>query len=93
MIKSFHCRESEKIFNRGFSRKIPGGIHRMGLRRLLLLDAAEALDDLRSPPGNKLERLHGDRKGQYSIRINDQWRICFEWKQGDAYCVEIVDYH
>ncbi len=65
----------------------------MGLRRLLLLDAAEALDDLRSPPGNKLERLHGDRKGQYSIRINDQWRICFEWKQGDAYCVEIVDYH
>ena len=65
----------------------------MALRRLLLLDAAEALDDLRSPPGNQLERLHGDRKGQHSIRINDQWRICFEWRQGDAYCVEIVDYH
>lgn len=93
MIKSFRCRESEKVFNRRFSRKIPGEIHRMALRRLLLLDAAEALDDLRSPPGNQLERLRGDRKGQYSIRINDQWRICFEWKQGDAYCVEIVDYH
>ena len=93
MIKSFRCRESEKIFNRRFSRKIPGGIYRIALRKLLLLDAAEALDDLRSPPGNQLERLHGDRAGQYSIRINDQWRICFEWKQGDAYRVEIVDYH
>ena len=93
MIKSFRCRESEKIFNRRFSRKIPGGIHRIALRKLLLLDAAEALDDLRSPPGNQLERLHGDRAGQYSIRINDQWRICFEWKQGDVYRVEIVDYH
>ena len=93
MIKEFHCRESEKIFNRRPSRKIPGEIHRIALRRLLLLDAAESLDDLHSPPGNQLEKLRGDRKGQYSIRINEQWRICFEWKQGDAYRVEIVDYH
>jgi len=93
MIKSFRCRATEKIFDRRSSRKIPGGIHRIGLRKLLLLDAAETLDDLRSPPGNQLERLHGDRKGQYSIRINDQWRICFTWHDGEANAVEIVDYH
>jgi len=65
----------------------------MALRKLLLLDAAEKLEDLRIPPGNQLERLAGDRKGQYSIRINDQWRVCFRWEEGDAYEVEIVDYH
>lgn len=65
----------------------------MALRKLFLLDAAEKLEDLRIPPGNQLERLAGDRKGQYSIRINDQWRVCFRWEEGDAYEVEIVDYH
>ena len=65
----------------------------MALRKLLLLDAAEKLEDLRIPPGNQLEKLVGDRKGQYSIRINDQWRLCFRWEEGDAYEVEIVDYH
>lgn len=65
----------------------------MALRKLLLLDAAEKLEDLRVPPGNKLEKLSGGRKGQYSIRINDQWRLCFRWEEGDAYEVEIVDYH
>ena len=65
----------------------------MALRKLLLLDAAEKLEDLRIPPGNQLERLAGDRKDQYSIRINDQWRVCFRWEEGDAYEVEIVDYH
>ncbi len=65
----------------------------MALRKLLLLDAAEKLEDLRIPPGNQLERLAGERKGQHSIRINDQWRVCFRWEEGDAYEVEIVDYH
>jgi len=63
------------------------------LRKLVMLDAAESLQDLRVPPGNRLEKLSGDRKGQHSIRINDQWRICFEWRDGDAYQVEIADYH
>ena len=68
-------------------------MQRNSLRKLLLLDAAERLEDLQVPPGNRLEKLAGDRKGQHSIRINDQWRICFRWHQGDAYEVEIVDYH
>lgn len=68
-------------------------MRRNALRKLLILDAADRLEDLRIPPGNRLEKLAGDRKGQYSIRINDQWRICFRWHQGDAYDVEIVDYH
>ena len=65
----------------------------MALRKLVMLDAAESLDDLRSPPGNRLEKLHGSRAGQHSIRINDQWRVCFVWKDGEAQGVEIVDYH
>ena len=93
MIKSFACKETYKLFRREFSRKLPQNIHRVARRKLLILDAAEALGDLRVPPGNRLEQLSGDREGQYSIRINRQWRICFEWHKGNAYSVEIVDYH
>ena len=93
MIKSFACKETHKLFRREFSRKLPQNIHRVARRKLLILDAAEALGDLRVPPGNRLEQLSGDREGQYSIRINRQWRICFEWHEGNAYSVEIVDYH
>jgi len=74
-------------------RRWSGDLQRVGLRKLRMLDAAVGLDDLRVPPGNRLERLKGDRGGQHSIRINGQWRICFRWQQGDAYDVEIVDYH
>ena len=92
MIKGFRCKETEKVFQRRRSRKF-GAFQRVALRKLLVLDAAEALDDLRIPPSNRLEKLGGDRKGQHSIRVNDQWRICFRWKGGDARDVEIVDYH
>jgi proteic killer suppression protein len=81
------------LFNREFSRKLPQDIQRVARRKLEILDAAEVLQDLRIPPSNRLEKLSGDRKGQHSIRINDQWRICFEWRRGDAYNVEIADYH
>jgi len=93
MIKSFACKETKKLFNREFSRKLPQDIQRAARRKLEILDAAEVLQDLRIPPSNRLEKLSGDRKGQHSIRINDQWRICFEWRRGDAYNVEIADYH
>ena len=93
MIKSFRCKETEKVFSRRPSRKFSPNVQRLALRKLLLLDAAEAIKDLRIPPGNRLEKLSGRRKKQHSMRINEQWRICFEWKQGDAYDVEIVDYH
>jgi proteic killer suppression protein len=93
VIKSFACKETKKWFNREFSRKLPQDIQRVARRKLEILDAAEVLQDLRIPPSNRLEKLSGDRKGQYSIRINDQWRICFEWRRGDAYNVEIADYH
>jgi toxin HigB-1 len=93
MIKSFRDKETEKIFNRLFSRKLPVTIQHLARLKLVILDAATELDVLRVPPGNRLEALRGDRKGQHSIRINDQWRICFGWKAGDAYNVEIVDYH
>ena len=93
MIRSFKCKETEKIFNRTFSRKFPQDIQRVALRKPRMLNRAKILKDLLVPPGNRLEALHGDRKGQYSIRINDRWRICFEWQKGDAYNVEIVDYH
>lgn len=93
MIKSFASKEIQKLFNRKFSRKLPQNIQRVARRKLLILDAAETLSDLRVPPGNRLEPLSGDREGQHSIRINDQWRICFEWRGGDAHSVEIVDYH
>lgn len=93
MIKSFGDKEAEKIFQRQFSRKLPQNIQRKARQKLLMLDAAVELDNLLIPPGNKLEALKDDRQGQHSIRINDQWRICFVWKDGDAYGVEIVDYH
>lgn len=93
MIKSFKCKETEKIYSRRFSSTLPTNIHRNAQRKLGILDAAEKLEDLRLPPGNRLEKLAGERKGQHSIRINDQWRICFRWHQSNAYDVEIVDYH
>jgi proteic killer suppression protein len=93
MVKSFACKETKKLFNREFSRKLPQDIQRVARRKLEILDAAEVLQDLRIPPSNRLEKLSGDRKGQHSIRINDRWRICFEWRRGDAYNVEITDYH
>jgi proteic killer suppression protein len=93
MIKTFRNKETEKIFNRRFSRKLSQNIQHLARRKLVILDAATELNALRVPPGNRLEALKGDRKGQHSIRINDQWRICFKWKAGDAYDVEIADYH
>ena len=93
MIKSFRCKETEKVFLRQRSARFSADIYRIALRKLLLLDAADRLEDLRIPPGNRPEKLTGNRQGQHSIRINDQWRICFRWSEGDAYEVEIVDYH
>ena len=93
MVKSFRDKEIEKTFNRQFSGKLPPDIQRFARKKLVILDAAPRLNDLRIPPGNQLEPLKGDRKGQHSIRINNQWRICFKWSGGDAYDVEITDYH
>jgi proteic killer suppression protein len=93
MIRSFASRETEQLFRRLFSRKLPHDIQRRARMKLEILDAAERLEDLRISPSNRLEKLSGDRKDQHSIRINDQWRICFEWREGDAYEVEIADYH
>jgi proteic killer suppression protein len=93
VIKSFKCKETEKIFKRSFSRKFPHNIQRVALRKLRMLNRANILNDLKIPPSNRLETLRGKRKGQYSIRINDQWRICFEWSECEARNVEIVDYH
>ena len=93
MIKSFKDKETEKIYNRGYSHKLPQGIQQIAMRKLWMLDAAPDLNSLRVPPSNRLEALKGDRKGQYSIRINKQWRICFVWSEGDAHEVEIADYH
>jgi len=93
MIRSFRDDESRRLFQRETGVKLARPIQRAALRKLVLLDAAEAVQDLRVPPGNRLEKLHGDRSGQYSIRINNQWRICFRWSDGDAFDVEIVDYH
>ena len=93
MIRSFGCPETERLFNDETSRRLPTQIQRVARRKLLLLHQARRLEDLRAPPGNRLEALKGERNGQHSIRINDQWRICFRWEAGDAYGVEIVDYH
>ncbi len=93
MIKSFRDKETRRLFARQFSRRFSPNLHRIAWRKLAILDAAERLDDLRIPPGNRLEKLSGDRKGEHSIRINDRWRICFRWSEGDAYDVEIADYH
>jgi len=93
VIRNFRDRDTERLFHRYPVRKLPKPIQRVALRKLLQVDAATTLDDLRVPPGNRLEKLVGDRAGQHSIRINEQWRICFHWESGDAHAVEIVDYH
>ena len=91
MIKSFRCRNTEALFNRERARKFGADIERTAFRKLLMIDAASTLDSLKVPPGNRLEALKGERKGQHSIRINAQWRVCFVWRDGHAY--EVVDYH
>jgi len=93
MIRTFKSKEAEKVFHRQFSRKLPLNTQRVALIKLWMLDAATNMNDLRVPPSNYLEPLSGDRLGQHSIRINRQWRICFRWDSGNAYNVEIVDYH
>ncbi len=93
MIHSFKCKETEKIFNRYFSKKLPQNIQRNALLQLRSLNQARNINDLRNPPSNHLEILEGNRKDQRSIRINSQWRICFVWKENNAYSVEITDYH
>jgi proteic killer suppression protein len=93
MIKSFKCKETQKIFNRSFSKKLPQNIQLKARQKLVLIDAATEVIDLQIPQGNCLEELKDDRIGQHSIRINDQWRICFIWKSDDAFNVEIADYY
>lgn len=93
MIKSFADKETEKVYNQIFSKKLPQNIQRVALRKLIMIDNAKCMEDLRVPPANRLEQLQGDRAGQYSIRINDQYRICFKFNEQDFYDVEIVDYH
>jgi proteic killer suppression protein len=93
MIRGFRGTDTKRIFERDKPRRLPASIVRRAQRKLAVLDAAESLEDLRVPPGNRLEPLKGDREGQYSIRINRQYRLCFVWSEGDAYEVEIADYH
>jgi proteic killer suppression protein len=93
VVKSFKDKETEKIYHRRFSKKYSPDIQRIALRKLRMLNNSQNLQDLRSPPGNRLEKLRGARAGQHSIRINEQWRICFVWRAGDAFEVEIADYH
>jgi proteic killer suppression protein len=93
MIRSFRDKHTERVFTRELVRKFDLNLQRIAQRKLAVLDAADSIADLRSPPGNRLEKLTGDRPAQYSIRINAQWRICFRWRDGDAYDVEITDYH
>ena len=93
MIRSFRDRDAERLFRREPIKRLPKSLLRVALRKLMLLDAADRLEDLRVPPGNRLEKLTKDRLGQHSIRINDQWRICFRWQSSGVEDVEIVDYH
>lgn len=93
MIRSFADKETERLFQRVPVKRFPLPVRRAALRKLLVRDAADSLDDLRVTPGNRLEKLRGDRAGQYSVRINDQWRLCFRWRSGDAFDVEVTDYH
>ncbi|MCO6458110.1 MAG: type II toxin-antitoxin system RelE/ParE family toxin [Pirellulaceae bacterium] len=93
MIQSFACNDTEQLFHRQRPKRFPQSIHRVAFRKLRMLHRARTLQDLRVPPGNRLELLKGDRRGQYSIRVNDQVRICFTWQSGDAFQVEMVDYH
>ena len=93
MIQSFRDQSTAQLFQRRLSRRFPPNSRGVAWRKLAVLHAAERLDDLRVPPGNRLEKLSGDREGQYSIRINERWRICFRWHEGNAYDVEITNYH
>lgn len=93
MIKQFNCKETEKVWDGVYSKKLPSDIQQRARRKLRMLNAANHINDLKIPPSNNLEKLSGDRRSQYSIRINKQWRICFEWQDGAALNVEIVDYH
>jgi toxin HigB-1 len=93
MIQSFRDKRTESIFRRTSVKGIHLDVQRAALRKLLIIEAAESLEDLRVPPGNRLEKLSGERKGQYSIRVNNQWRLCFAWSAGDAHQVELTDYH
>ena len=93
MIESFKDKETQKVWEENYSKRFPKDIQRVGLRKLVLIHRSRDINDLRIPPGNRLELLSGDRKGQYSIRINIQWRICFYWNNGSATDVEITDYH
>lgn len=93
MIKSFADKDTERLWNRQYARSIPTDLQRRARKKLVMVNAAESVQDLRSPPGNHLEELQGDRKGQHSIKINDQFRVCFVWRGGDAYDVEVTDYH
>jgi toxin HigB-1 len=93
VIKSFRDKETEKVYSRERSAKLPGDIQQIALRKLRMLNNAQSIRDLKIPTSNRLEKLGGDRKGQYSIRINDQWRICFVWQDNSAHNVEITDYH
>ena len=93
MIRSFKDKYTEKVFQRLIIKKLSTKLQRVALRKLVMIDAAESVTDLKAPPGNRLEKLSGDRKGQYSIRINEQWRICLVWRNGNAHDVEITDYH
>ena len=93
MIKSVKDRETEKVLQRELSRRLPTDIQQVAYRKLRMLNNARSLTDLQVPPSNHMEKLKGDREGQYSIRINERWRICFLWRENDAYQVEIVDYH
>jgi len=93
MIKSFKEKETERVYSREGSNKLPRDIQQVALRKLRMINSAKSLNDLTIPPANRLEKLIGEREGQHSIRINDQWRICFIWREGDAYGVEITDYH
>jgi len=93
LIRTFKSRDTERLFERFCPRRFPADIHRAAFRKLRMLNRAQALQDLTVPPSNRLEALKGDRKGQYSVRVNDQWRICFRWERGDVYEVELVDYH
>mgnify|MGYP002085227061 CR=1 FL=1 len=93
MIESFKDKDTQKIWEEIYTKKFPKDIQRVGLRKLILIHRAKDINDLRVPPGNRLEQLSGNRKGQYSIRLNDQWRVCFFWNNGSASEVELVDYH
>jgi proteic killer suppression protein len=93
VIRSFRNKDTQRLFMREPTHRWSPSVQRAGLRKLLILDAATSLEDLRIPPGNRLEKLSGERSGQYSIRVNNQWRVCFRWERGDVFDTEIVDYH